>query len=184
MEETRVAVQNLTNNDVVYIDDNGGISRRHVFHPQQSIQVEKSLIERMQYDRGGSVLLKDYLSVKDAEIKKEIGIPEDQIEYDWTDKDVRTLLTSGSEDELRDALDFAPQGIKDMIVDMAVNMPLQNRNKTEIIAEMTGRNIETMISNKLKVESTSAPAAPKNTKRRAAKAEPGRRVPSAKEVEE
>ena len=184
MDNTKIAVQNLTDNDVVYIDDNGGIARRMVFHAQQTIQVEKEVIERMQYDTGGSILLKDFLSVKDEDMRADIGIPEDQIEYNWTKEDVKNLLTSGEEDALRDALDFAPQGIIDMIIDMAVDMPLNDRNKVEIIAEATGRNIEMMINNKLQYEKASDKAPEKNTQRRSTqKAQPGRRVPSQKELD-
>lgn len=184
MDNTKIAVQNLTNNDVVYIDDNGGIARRMVFHAQQTIPVEKEVIERMQYDTGGAVLLKDFLSVKDDDMRTDIGIPADQIEYNWTKEDVKNLLTSGEEDALRDALDFAPQGIIDMIIDMAVAMPLNDRNKVEIIAEATGRNIEMMINNKLQYEKASEKASEKATQRRTTpKAQPGRRVPSQKELE-
>lgn len=184
MDNTKIAVQNLTNNDVVYIDDNGGIARRMVFHAQQTIPVEKEVIERMQYDTGGAVLLKDFLSVKDDDMRTNIGIPADQIEYNWTKEDVKNLLTSGEEDALRDALDFAPQGIVDMIIDMAVAMPLNDRNKVEIIAEATGRNIEMMINNKLQYEKASEKAPEKATQRRTTtKAQPGRRVPSQKELE-
>lgn len=184
MDSTKIAVQNLTNNDVVYIDDNGGIVRRMVFHAQQTIPVEKDVIERMQYDTGGAVLLKDFLSVKDEDMRESIGVPSDQIEYNWTKDDVKKLLTSGEEDALRDALDFAPQGIIDMIIDMAVAMPLNDRNKVEIIAEATGRNIEMMINNKLQYEKAFEKTPEKATQRRTAtKAQPGRRVPSQKELE-
>lgn len=184
MDNTKIAVQNLTNNDVVYIDDNGGIIRRMVFHAQQTLPVEKEVIERMQYDTGGAILLKDFLSVKDEDMRSSIGVPADQIEYNWTKKDVKELLTSGEEDALRDALDFAPQGIVDMIIDMAVDMPLNDRNKVEIISEASGRNIEMMINNKLQYEKASEKAPEKTTQRRTtAKAQPGRRVPSQKELE-
>lgn len=82
MSNEKILVQNLTDNDVIYIDDNGGINRRIVFHSQQTMPFEKDMIERMRYDRGGSVLLKDFLSVKDEDVRAEIGIPADQIEYD------------------------------------------------------------------------------------------------------
>lgn len=188
MSEEKIVVQNLTNNNITYIDDNGGLKRRFVFRAQQSIPMDKDVINRMSYDTGGARLLKEFLSVKNEEVRESIGVPNDQIEYDWTSKDVIELLTNGEEDALKDALDFAPQGIIDMIVDEAVEMPLSDRNKIEIITEMTGRNVENMISNKLNYEkamsATSEKTAEKPSKRRTAKkAEPGRRVQSAKEIE-
>lgn len=188
MSEEKIVVQNLTNNNITYIDDNGGLKRRFVFRAQQSIPMDKDIIDRMSYDTGGARLLKEFLSVKNEEVRESIGIPGDQIEYDWTSKDVIELLKNGEEDALKDALDFAPQGIIDMIVDEAVALPLSDRNKVEIITEMTGCNVESMISNKLNYEkamnATSEKIVEKPSKRRIAKkAEPGHRVQSAKEIE-
>lgn len=182
MSNEKILVQNLTDNDVIYIDDNGGISRRIVFHSQQTMPFEKDMIERMRYDRGGSVLLKDFLSVKDEEIRTEIGIPADQIEYDWTAADVKELLINGSDDALRDALEFGPKAIQELIVSQAVSLPLGNRDKVNIISEMTDKNIESMIKNKLDFEKGKEAPAPKTGRRvQSTKAEPGRRVVGAKE---
>lgn len=179
MSNEKILVQNLTDNDVIYIDDNGGINRRIVFHSQQTMPFEKDMIERMRYDRGGSVLLKDFLSVKDEDVRAEIGIPSDQIEYDWTTADVKELLLNGSDDALRDALEFGPKAIQELIVSQAVAIPLGNRDKINIISEMTNKNLENMIKNKLEFEKDKEAPTPKSGRR--VKAEPGRRVQGAKE---
>lgn len=165
----QIAVQNLTDNDVVYIDNDGGISRRIIFRGNQTINLPKDMIERMRYDRGGEHLLTDYLSVKDAEIREEIGIPDDQIEYNWEVSDVDNLLKNGSIDELKDALDFAPQAIRDLIIVRAVSLPLNDREKGSIITEMTGRNIESMISNKMAVDKQDGSGTKPTTGRRVTK---------------
>ena len=151
-QNEQIAVQNLTDNDVIYIDNDGGINRRIIFRGGQTIMLPKDMLERMRYDRGGERLITDYLSVKDDTIREEVGIPADQIEYDWEVKDVDDCLTNGSIDALKDALEFAPQAIRDLIIVRAVALPINDRQKAEVISEMTGRNIEAMITNKEAVE--------------------------------
>lgn len=145
--EDKVMVQNLTANKVVYHDDNGGIGRRYVFNPGQIIPMEREVIERMQYDEGGSVMLREYLSVKDDEMREIIGVPEDEVEYDFTEQDVINLLNNKDVDGIADALDFGPQGIKDLIVDKAVSLPITDRDIMAVISEATGKDIEAMIKN-------------------------------------
>lgn len=172
MAEDKVMVRNLTNNDVVYIDNNGGVSSRIVFHGQQEMPISKDLLDRMRYDIGGSTLVRDYLSVKDEAFREEIGVPEDQIEYDYKQEDVIKLLKDNNIDAIADALDFGPLGIKEMIVDEAVMLPINNRDLMVLIYEKTGRNVELMIKNqeeltKARAE-TGEPEKSVNSKRRVA----------------
>lgn len=60
-------------------------------------------------------------------------------------KDVDTVLKYGSLDALKDALDFAPRGIIELIVDRAVALKIPDNNKLTAIEEATGRNVATMI---------------------------------------
>lgn len=151
-----VMVQNISDNDVIYIDDNGGVSRRIVFRPQQTLPLDRETINRMRYDLGGSRLITDYLSVKDDQIREEIGIPEDQVEYDYVEADVLELLKNSDYDGLADALDFGPLGIKEMIANKAVELPISNRDIMLLITEKTGKDIENMIHNKEQLEKATA----------------------------
>lgn len=172
MAEDKVMVRNLTNNDVVYIDNNGGVSSRIVFHGQQEMPISKDLLDRMRYDVGGSTLVRDYLSVKDETFREEIGVPEDQIEYDYKQEDVIKLLKDNNIDAIADALDFGPLGIKEMIVDEAVMLPINNRDLMVLIYEKTGRNVELMIKNQEELMKARAeagePEKTVNSKRRVA----------------
>ena len=172
MAEDKVMVRNLTNNDVVYIDNNGGISSRIVFHGQQEMPISKDLLDRMRYDIGGSTLVRNYLSVKDEAFREEIGVPEDQIEYDYKQEDVIKLLKDNNIDAIADALDFGPLGIKEMIVDEAVMLPINNRDLMVLIYEKTGRNVELMIKNQEELTKARAeagePEKSVNSKRRVA----------------
>lgn len=53
---------------------------------------------------------------------------------------------------LKDALDFAPLGIVETIIDRAVALRIPDNNKREAIHEMTKRDITGMINNQLELE--------------------------------
>lgn len=181
----KVLVQNLADHDVVYLDNDGGVERRIIIKPQQQIELPREMVERMQYDQGGYVLLRDYLSVKDDDIKRAIGVPDDQIEYNFTRDDVLDLLKNNKVDSIADALDFGPQAIVDMIVDEAVNLPVNNREITALITEKTGKNVETMIKLKeeLAADVEEQDTEPKTGRRvQVAESAPTRRVSSGKDI--
>lgn len=153
MSDDKVLVQNLTNDDITYIDNDGGVERRIIFRGQQSQWLPREMVERMTYDHGGSVLIKHYLSVKDDGIREEIGVPEDQIEYDYTQEDIVEMLQTNYQDKIADALDFGPEGIVEMIVDQAVALPITDTSTMELISNKTNKNIAAMIKNKTDLES-------------------------------
>lgn len=140
-----IEIQNLTDHTVGYISYEG---KRRVLPGQAIVKVSAGELRALHYTKGGSVLLEECLSVKNAELAKEFGISDDLLahEYNWTEKDVEAILIYGSLDALKDALDFAPEGIVDMIVSKAVQMKLNDVAKREAITEATGRNITSMIN--------------------------------------
>lgn len=64
-------------------------------------------------------------------------LPGVEPEYFYTAKDVDFLLTKGSLDQLKDALDFAPEGVVALIKDQAVKTNLNDVSKREAILEQT-----------------------------------------------
>ena len=48
-------------------------------------------------------------------------------------------------EQLEDALDFAPQGIREMIVDYAVEWKIPDSNRRKVISKMMNVNIDEMI---------------------------------------
>lgn len=143
-DSTVVEVQNLADYTVVFVDDD--THRRFTFQPFEKKKVAAEVLRRLNYSYGGSVLLKNFLSVKNSDLAREFGVDDDTIEYTWTEKDVDRLLGSGSIDELKDALEFGPEGIKDLIVDKAIKERLNDMQKREAIKEMTGKDINNMIA--------------------------------------
>lgn len=149
-DNTKVEVRNLVGHETGYSVPELHVKRR--FEPFETKRVEAEELRKLHYRKGGRIMLHEYLSVQNDELRKEFDIPEDQIEYDWTAYDVQNLLLNGDEDSLRDALDFGPAGIVELIERMAFDMKIPDVNKREIIKEMTGKDVNKQIELKTQEE--------------------------------
>lgn len=144
-DATLIEVRNLMGCTVGFKDED--TRRRIVFNPYEVKKLPYDMLRRLNYSHGGNKLLNEYLCVKNAKVAREFGVTQDLLEheYNWTEKDVLKLLATGSLDELRDALDFAPEGIRTMIVDKAVETKVNSVAKRQIIQEKTGMDINAKI---------------------------------------
>lgn len=159
-----VQVHNITGQTVVYKIDEDNIRRK--FAGYEIKKVPASELRKLFYIPGGGELLREYLCVENKELAAEFGVPQDQIEYFWTQEDVDRVLTTGSIEELEDALEFGPLGIVDMIQDRAVALKINDLMKRETIFKHTGANINNMIANSEDEEETPAPAPAETVRRR------------------
>lgn len=149
-DNTKVEVRNLVGHETGYSVPELHVKRR--FEPFETKKIEADELRKLHYRRGGRIMLHDYLCVMNDELRQEFDIPADQIEYDWTADDVKNLLLSGDDDTLRDALDFGPAGIVELIERMAFDMKIPDINKREIIKEMTGKDVNKQIELKSQEE--------------------------------
>ncbi len=145
-----VEVRNLVDHMVVYKIDE--LNRRVVFNPFETKKVTVDELRRLNYQHGGQVLLHDYLCILNDELRQEFGIDPTVIEYDWTIEDIDAALTSRPIDELLDALEFGPEGIKNMLVDRAVQLKIPDTNRRKAIQEITGVDVNNMINFKEQAE--------------------------------
>lgn len=158
-----VTVENRTAGKIVY-----QIPDRHIrreLAPRQSIRVPKEEVEALSYTAGGLDLIRNHLLVKDEEVLDDLNIHREP-EYYMNADNVAKLIREGSLNEFKDALDFAPDGVKDMIKDLSVQMPLNDFSKRQALKEMTGFDVDAAIQhdkeNKaIEGEDTTAAAAPK-----------------------
>lgn len=146
-DETMVIIRNLTDMPVAYHVPSLGDLRREL-PPRASIRVKAGELRQLNYERGGSLLLHDYINVGNIELAREFGVSDDTVEYNWTIEDVDKALTTDDLDVLRDAMDFAPEGIKQTIADRAVELKIPDSNRRNIISSATGLDIDSMIKNK------------------------------------
>lgn len=152
-----VEVRNLVDHMVVYKIDE--LNRRVVFNPFETKKVQVDELRRLNYQHGGRILLHNYLCIKDQELRQEFGVDPSMIEYDWTLRDVDAALTSRPMDELMDALEFGPDGIKELLIDRAVQLRIPDTNRRKAIQDITGVDINNMIQLKEQLEADNPAAA-------------------------
>lgn len=139
-----VTVENRTAGKIVY-----QIPDRHIrreLAPRQAVRVPKEEIEALSYTSGGLDLIRNHLLVKDEQILDELNIHREP-EYYMNADNVAKLIREGSLNEFKDAIDFAPDGVVDMIKDLSVQMPLNDFSKRQALKEMTGFDVDKAIEN-------------------------------------
>lgn len=144
-DDTLVSIRNMVNHKVVYVLPDW--NRKVVFEPFQERKIPAGELRALHYTTGGYNLLHNYLCVENTDLKAEFEIPKDQIEYDWKLNDIKYLLLNNNSliESLQDALDFAPEGIREMIIDYAVIWKIPDSNKRKVISQMTGIDIDKQI---------------------------------------
>ena len=157
-----VKVTNRSNSLVGYHIPELHVKRR--FAPNETKTLAVDEIYALHAQKGGKALIKNHLVLDDQDLVNEL-IYNVQPEYYYTAAEVQALLLHGSNDQLLDALDFAPEGVVEMIKNEAVKSKLNDVRKREIIMEKTGFNVTKAIeanaeSEKVVVAPTGRRAAP------------------------
>lgn len=160
-KNTIIKVTNRDNGSVGYsIPDLGNLQR--FFEAGETKEVTMEELRKLSYKHGGKVLLRDYLLIHNQEAVQEL-LSEVEPEYFYKEKEVKILLEEGSLDELKDCLDFAPQGTINLIKKVAVDIELNDIQKREAILQSTGFNVTNAVNiNK----ETSEDVEEENTKKR------------------
>lgn len=146
-------------NEKTYLVTNRSASRVHYavpeigvksrdFQPGESKKLKYEEILGLSYIPGGLELIRDYLKVEslekqDEEIKSIVGKTEP--EYNMDSKAVRDLILTGSMDEWLDALDFAPEGVIDLIKTLSTELPLTDTKKMQAFKEKKKVDLASMI---------------------------------------
>lgn len=152
-----ISVTNLSDSPVLYRTPTG-IERE--FPPKATFKIKAGELRELSYDRGGKILLQNYLKVDNISLAREFGVTDDIVEYNWTEEDIDDALTTADIRILLDALDFAPQAIKTRLVNRAVELEIPDINRIQAITDATGLNVFNMIRNKRAI----AEDAPKKAK--------------------
>ena len=165
-KSTLIKVLNRDNGAVVYsIPEMNGLKR--VYQAGETKEITFEEIEKLSYIPGGMELLQDCLVILDNDeaIKKILGHVEP--EYSYTKDDIINLMKNGSLDEFLDCLDFAPEGVKDLIKTLSVELPLNDVAKREAILNKLGFNVDNAI--RIERESEEPTKEEPTTKRRVQK---------------
>lgn len=137
-------VTNRSNSQVIYTIPE--LNLRREFMPRETKRVSYDELEKLSYRPGGMVTLSEYLQVEDIEALDKLNMKPER-EYHLNHDQVATLLMNSGMDEFLDCLDFAPEGVIEIIKDAAVKLPLNDMAKREAILEKTGFNVTKAIEN-------------------------------------
>lgn len=168
-DDTLINVRNRNNGTTGYTLADGAKETR-LWAENEIKKITFAELKRVSYLPGGAELLRDYLVIEDpAAIEAlNVGIDiQEQPEYLYTENEIRDLLFNGSLDELKDFLDFSPDGGIEIAKQIAVNEELPDMRKRKIISEATGFNINTAIeiNDMMKDSGVAEDAAPKKQRR-------------------
>ncbi len=148
------------------IPEMNGLHR--VFQPNEVKEVTLGELIKLSYEPGGMDLLRNNFILNNKEAINMI-LGEVEPEYNYTPADIKNLLLNGSLDEFLDCLDFAPEGVIEIIKNMAVELPLNDVAKRQAILNKTGFNVTNAIEIKKEVEADVEKPAAAPTKRRVVK---------------
>ena len=139
-----IEVTNRSDCNSGYVLEDGNVHRS--FTPGETKKVTMGELRALSYSPGGDALLREFLQIKNKEAIEEL-IGEVEPEYNYTADDVKRVMINGTMDEFLDMLDFAPDGVREMIKDFAVKLELNDVRKREAIFEKYGFNVDNAIKN-------------------------------------
>ena len=127
---------------------------RRVFYPGETKEVEFKELKSVVNQPGGRELLYGYLLIKDPVAAKELMNIDlgTEVEYNMSEAQVKKWINTCSLDEFKDALDFAPAGVKDLIKKFAVELPLNDVEKRETMLKQIGFDVDAAIRIKKEAE--------------------------------
>lgn len=133
-----VRVENRDNSYVGYVVPETKTLRRFAAHETKEITMGE--LRQLAQDKGGFNVINNHLVIHSKEAVAEL-LPNAEPEYFYTAKDVDFLLERGSLDELLDALDFAPEGVIELIKEQAVKTEVNDIRKRTAILDKTGFDV-------------------------------------------
>lgn len=164
-EKAIYSVKNRSASTVIYSIPEMNNLRRE-FRPGEIKSVTGSELIQLSYRPGGRRIIENYLLINNEEVLNGLNM-EVEPEYKLDEAGVVKLLKDGSEDQLIDCLNFAPEGVKDLVKAVALAMPLNDLNKCKIIKDMLGYDVLFVRStNEQIAKESGAEAAPAPAKKR------------------
>lgn len=174
MENKIYNVKNRSASVVVYSIPEEGIRRE--FAPSETKKISKEELDKLTYQAGGRELMINFLQIQDAGVREELNLSVEP-EYEMSEEQIADLIMNGSLDQFIDCLNFAPIGVKDLVKEMAVMLPMTDTNKISVLKEKTGFDLNTALANKAaEAAEGGAPAGEDKPVRRVVSTNPERRT--------
>lgn len=147
-------VKNRSGSHVVYTIPEIGVRRS--FAPGEVKKITFEELEKLTYQPGGMEILSRFLQIQDTQVINSFGMRVEP-EYHMNEQQVANLILNGSLDSFLDALDFAPDGVIDLIKRMCISLPVTDYNKMKALKEKTGLDVEAALKN-IRAEKEDEPA--------------------------
>ena len=151
--DKKVRVRNRSNSVVIYRVPDLGVRRE--FAPGETKILPAVELVALAQKNGGLSILRNELYIDDVETVNETTMHVEP-EYYLDDQGVKDLLKNGSVDALLDCLDFAPDGVIDLVQKYAIELPVTDTRKIQAIKEKTGFDVSLALKHKAELEAEAA----------------------------
>lgn len=141
--EKLIAIKNRNFGWTGYTIPDRNIIRR--FSPGETKNVPLEELQALQWTEGGDILLKNCFLIKDQSALEALSMNDLEPEYFYTEVEIKTLMETGTLEQLEDTLNFAPEGVIEMIKNYAVKNEIPDTRKRKLISDKTGFNIDNAI---------------------------------------
>lgn len=140
-EKMLVEVFNDFNSSVGYTTDK--INRSWAIGATKKVTLEE-LFDVMNSPGGRTILQENMLLIKDASVREVLGL-EPLTAMDPSTEKIKELLSSGSNKELEEVLQYCTQTTLEKIVQQAISLPVKDMTKGDLIKDYTGRDIVAIV---------------------------------------
>ena len=137
-------VKNRSGSYVVYSIPEIGVRRS--FAPGEVKKISYEELEKLTYQAGGMEIISRFLQVQDETVLNNFNMKVEP-EYHMNERQIANIIVNGSQDEFLDLLDFAPDGVIDLVKRMAISLPMTDYNKIKALKEKTGLDVEAALKN-------------------------------------
>lgn len=111
---------------------------RRVFNVGEIKELKEEEILLLYNTDAGRLMLCQILQIQNKDFVREHIWPEAPIEYFWTKEQIRKCLEEDSVELFSETLDYAPEGVINILKDLAWRLPLTDLNKCNIMKTKLG----------------------------------------------
>ena len=137
-------VKNRSASVVTYKIPEDNIRRR--FTPGETKRISYEELLHLSYQPGGREMMINFLQIQSEGVPKSLGIKTEP-EYYMSEQQVVDLLKYGTLDQFLDCLDFAPEGVIELIKKFAVELPLTDYDKRQQLKAKLGFDVDAAVAN-------------------------------------
>lgn len=144
MAENKIKITNRDSGTVGYALPDLGNSFFRSFEAGETKQIPYDELKMLAGTEVGLRMLEKYFIIEDKQVVEDL-LGEVEPEYYYTEEEVKDLLENGTLEQLEDCLDFAPEGVIDLVKKVAVKIELNDMKKRKAIFAATGFNVNNAI---------------------------------------